>query len=246
MRFNFVFAILAVVAMSSVSTAQVIISTSFENDATGAQYVDTGDPSVDHDLINNAGEADVDSTNTVGDLSFDASYVNSRGGVGLTDGDFVGVTDFTGTVESFSDGTQGYQISDADGQFDLTFGTVDLSGFSTPVTVSIDYFLAETGYEADDVFRVGLDLDGTIVDLLNTAGSDINDLGIEGSFNTLTSTFSDVSEATLFVEFDSNSGAEAVFLDNVVFAEGVAVPEPSSTTVLGLIGLVGIARRRRR
>ena len=220
-----------------------IISTSFENDSPGDEYFDTGDASMDHDLVNNAGQADVDSTNTVGDLGFDASYVNTRDSDGLGDGDDVGVTDSAGSAGSFTDGSQGYQISDSDGQFNLTFDTVDLSAISTPVTVSIDYFLAETNYETNDLLRVGLDLDGTIVDLLNTTGLDIDDLGIEGNFNTLSTTITGVSEATLFVQFDSNAQTEELFLDNVVFA--TAVPEPSSIALLGLLGLAGAIRRRK-
>lgn len=242
MRKILVMALMLSLASIGVTSAD-IVSTSFENDSTGAQYVDTGNALVDHDLVNNIGQADVDSTNTVGDLGFDASYVNSRDGVGLTDGDFVGVTDFTGTVGSFTDGSQGYQISDVDGLYVLTFDTVDLTSITDPVTVSIDYFLASTGWESDDSLRIAVDVDGVITDLINTNGTDIDDLGIEGTFTNLSTTFAGASDATLFVEFDSNSVAEAVFLDNVVFA--TAVPEPSSIALLGLVGLAGVVRRRK-
>ena len=166
--------LILVLASTSIASAQVISFTSFENDSTGAQYTDTFVGAGDHDLVNNAGEADVDSTNTVGDLGFDASFIDSRSSNGLTDGDFVGVTNFTGTVGSFTDGTQGYQISDPDGLFVLTFDPVNLAGITTPVTASIDYFLGSSGYESDDFLRIGLDLDGTIVDLINTSGSAVS------------------------------------------------------------------------
>lgn len=97
----------------------IIATTSFENETVAAQYIDTGDASVDHDLINNSGQSPVDST-VITELGYDASYVNSRGSIGLTDGDFVGVTSFTGTVGSFTDGSQGYQMSDMDGRMVLS------------------------------------------------------------------------------------------------------------------------------
>ena len=62
------------------------------------------------------------------DLPYAASYI-STGGVGLTDGDYFGVTDYTGTVGAFTDGSQGYQMSDTDGITQLTF-----EGITAPYT----------------------------------------------------------------------------------------------------------------
>ena len=72
--------------ITGTATADLLWFTSFEdtNDL-GGKYYDTGDSAVDHWLSNNPGEAAVN-----GD-GFSAWY-GSTGGVGLTDGDYVGVT----------------------------------------------------------------------------------------------------------------------------------------------------------
>ncbi|HBY68280.1 MAG TPA: hypothetical protein DEG69_11300, partial [Flavobacteriaceae bacterium] len=150
---------------------------------------------VAHDLINNPDEPIVNYTSTGGELGFNARYEPyDTPGDGLTDGDFVGVTDIQPTNDNpYPDGDQGYQISDSDGNFILEFDQVDLTGVTDP-TVSIDYFIVESGYEGDgtvnesssDRLRIYVkDLtNGSELDILNTTGSDINDLGIEGSWIT--------------------------------------------------------------
>jgi hypothetical protein len=158
----------------------VIASSSFETqDITGlAQYVDTGDPAADHALLNNPGQYPVNFAAGPGDteIGHSAYYTNTRGDVGLTDGDYVGLTSYTGTVGSVTDGTQGYQIQDADGLMTVTMDAVDLSSLATPA-VSLDAFLQETGWEAEDRARIWVEVDGGAeIDLLNTAGSDIDDL----------------------------------------------------------------------
>ena len=73
----------------------VIAFTSFENEPVfGPLHIDTGNPSVDHDLVNNADQSLVDSTAGPPGLGFDAAYSDTpNGSTGLTDGDAVGVTD---------------------------------------------------------------------------------------------------------------------------------------------------------
>ena len=58
-------------------------------------------------------------------------YYESTGGVGLTDGDFFGVVDYTGTVGSFIDGNKGYEMSDVDGiaTLELDIVTADSVSF---------------------------------------------------------------------------------------------------------------------
>jgi len=224
--------------LAGTSSAGVIASTSFENAFVGDQYVDTGDASVDHDLVNNASQSVVDFTYDGSEMGFDAYYRNTRGSVGLTDGDWVGATDFTGTVGSFTDGVQGYQMSDADGTMGLAFDTVNYVGFWG---VSVDLYVQATGWEADDSIRLWLEVDGGMtIDLLNTVGSDVNDLDIEGDWMSLDFDLSSYTTATLYVELESNSGSEAIYLDNVVFA----VPAPGAIALLGFGGLVGARRRR--
>ncbi len=221
------------------SAGTVIASTSFENATVDGQYVDLGDASVDHDLVNNAGQSMVDFLNDGVEMGFDAYYRNTRNDVGLTDGDFVGATNFAGQVGAFTDGVQGYELSDADGTMGLSFDTVNFAG---SWGMSMDIFVNESGWEADDSIHIWVEVDGgTTVDLINTTGSDIDDLGIEAAWMTLNIDLSSYTTATLFVELESNSGSENLYLDNVVFS---AVPTPGAFALLGLGGLVGARRRR--
>ena len=219
----------------------VIAGTSFEEPAAvGGSYTDTGDAAVAHDLVNNAGEPLVDYVAAATELGFDAVYEPyDTPGSGLTDGDFVGVTDFTGGVGAYTDGTQGYQISDSDGNMITTFDLVDMGGF-TNNEVSLDLFINSTGYEGDgtvnesgsDRIRVYVvDMtDGTEYDLLDTTGSDINDLAIEGAWQNLSVSLPDDAQAELVFEVRTNSSSEAVYMDNVVFT-GEEVPPAVSFTL---------------
>jgi|TARA_R110002020_G_scaffold305613_3_gene521477 hypothetical protein len=221
--------LLAALFVGAVSFAQVA-GTSFEEPALFAgQYTDTGDPNTAHDLINNTDEPLVDYTSTGGELGFNASYAPyDTPDVGLTDGDFVGVTDFAPTgSDPYTDGDQGYQISDVDGNYTLTFDAVDLTGVSTPA-ISLDYFISETGYEGDgtlnesgsDRLRIYVrDLtNSTEIDILNTEGNDINDLSIEGSWITGTAALTSNTNVQLVIEARTNASAEAFFFDNIIFS----------------------------
>ncbi len=195
--------------------------TSFEEPINvGGSYTDTGDAAVDHALVNNSEEPDVNFTSTGGELGFTSYYFNTRDDVGLTDGDYVGVTNYTGTVTAYPDGSNGFELSDTDGKMTVTFDAVSLVGQTNP-NVSLQYFVQSTGYESDDLIRIWLTVDGgTEIDLLNTTGSDINDLGIEGSWLTLSSSLSGYTTATLKVEMDCNSGTEALYIDDIQFVAG--------------------------
>lgn len=229
-----------VAALAGAAHADVIASTSFENAFVGDQYVDTGDASVDHDLVNNAGQSVVDFMSDGVEMGFDAYYRNTRGDVGLTDGDFVGATNFTGTVGSFTDGVQGYQLQDADGLMGVQFDTVNAISFTN---LTLDVYVQETGWESEDSIRIFAVVDGGLeVDILNTIGSDVDDLAIEGSWLNLSLDLSAYTEATLVVELDSNSGSESLYLDNIVF--NGTIPTPGSVALLAMGGLVGARRRR--
>jgi len=209
----------------------IIASQSFELEPTGSQYSSAaadGRVVADGaivDIENNDGQSVVESTAASdGTLGFDATWQNTRNDVGLSDGDFVGVTNFTGTVGSYPDGSQGYQLSDADGQFILTFDSVDVSGFDN-VTLSLDYFVQETGWESDDAITIEVVTDAGTVTVLNTTGSDIDDLGIEGSFIPGSVALpADATTAQLVVTLDSNAATEALYIDNIVFAGDPVTP----------------------
>ena len=224
--------------ITGTATADLLWSTSFEdtNDL-GDKYYDYGDAAVDHWLTNNEGQAAVN-----GD-GFSAWY-GSTGGVGLTDGDYVGVTNYTGGgMGSYYDGSQGYQMSDTDGIFELHFDGYE--GNATSISIAI--YIADTGYEAADNFSIhwGADPDnGTLFELDGNGGdgngSDLEDAS--GTWMFLEFDISDLGSGHLHVRGESNSSTEAYFID-AVSIYGSAIPAPGA---IALLGLAGIASRRRR
>ncbi|PVW14174.1 T9SS type A sorting domain-containing protein [Marixanthomonas spongiae] len=232
---------LMVALFASVASFAQIAGTSFEEpEVFSGKYTDTDDPATAHDLVNNANEPLVDYTSIGGELGFDARYEPyDTPSDGLSDGDFVGVTDFTPSSEVlYTDGDKGYQISDADGNFILEFDTVDLTGVTDP-NLTIDYLFSinsdptNGNYEGDgtvnesgsDRLRIYVrDLtNGTEIDIIDTTGSDIDDLvpfdagtgeyqlaWQNGSATLLTDT-----EIQLVIEGRMNSSSEAFFFDNV-------------------------------
>ncbi|MBY6002837.1 ExeM/NucH family extracellular endonuclease [Salipiger bermudensis] len=227
------------------------LTQSFETEATGSQYAlaDASDGETafgeEAEVPNIPGLATVDSTAaSEGLLGFDLTWVNTRAAEGLSDGDFIGVQSFTGAVGAFSDGVQGYELSDADGLLRLSFDTLDLTAVGE-LTFSIDAFLQSTGYESDDLVKIYIQTDQGEVALLDSTGMDIDDLGIEGSWMTLSATVgAEVTSAQLIAEFDSNAASEALYLDNVVITsdpEAVVPPPVSEITLISEIQGAGDA-----
>ena len=216
---------------------------SFETEAAGTIYTDTGDAAADHDLVNTAGQAAVDSEVSGaalnGLLAFDATY-STTGGVGLTDGDFVGVTSLASQVGSYTDGVQGYAFSDTDGLMTLTFETLDLTT-TGEVYVGLDLFAIPTGYEASDLIQVGVTVDGVTTYLLDTTGQDIDDLALEGVWTTLTATIpASADSLSLFVTVNVDAAAEGAYIDNVIIstdpeAIGGSGPEEPTYTLISAI-----------
>ncbi len=221
---------LVMLFISAISIAQDE-STSFEEpEAIGGDYMDTGDPAVAHDLINNDGEPFVNFTSTGGEIGFTASYVPyDTPGVGLTDGDSVGVTTSTPPGDNpYPDGDKGYKISDVDGNFILEFDEVEF--IEWPGHIFLNYFIADEGFEGDgtinesgsDRIRIYVkDLTNSIeLDILNSTGSDINDLGIQGIWQWGEIELDSNAIYQLVIEVRCNSANEAFFFDNIHF-EGI-------------------------
>ena len=220
---------LSILFICNMSQAQLAYTSFEEAPVFSINYTDTGDAAVPHDLINNANEPFVDYTFVNQEMGFNARYEPySSPGDGLTDGDLVGVTDSPPTAAApFPEGSQGYEISDVDGNFILEFDPV----IATSPTISIDYYINETGYEGDgtsntsgsDRLRIYIkDLGNNMeYDLLNTTGNDINDLGIEGVWNTVSLSIENSPNINvqLIIAARTNSGSEAFFFDNIIFEQ---------------------------
>ncbi len=216
-------------------TADILYEQGFEDTSwLGGKYFDYSGETGDHWLTNNTGE----------------SWVNGPGfsawadGDGLADGDYIGVTDYTGGgLGSWYEGSQGYQISDTDGDFELHFDGYE--GYAD--TVSLAVFIADTGYEAADNFSIhwGADpVNGTLFDLDGNGGdgngSDLEDAS--GVWMFLEFDVSGLGAGHLHLSVANNSGSEIIFIDAVTITGGV-IPAPGA---LALLGLAGIASRRRR
>ena len=209
-------------ADDSSASGTLIAYTSFEEPGLGGKYTDTLGSTTSHALINNSGEAPVNFTVTGSELGF-SSYYTDTGDVGLTDGDYVGVTDYTPVSGgSFTDGSQGFEMQDTDGIMTTSLDTVNITGYTT-VTVSADLFVKADGWETSDAIRIWVEVDGGVeIDLIDTTGSDIDDLGIEGSWMTLTADLSGYTTATLHILLQSNAADETIWVDNIKFEGDVS------------------------
>lgn len=232
--------LIAALFIGAVSFAQVA-GTSFEEpEAISGKYTDTGNPAVAHALLDNAGEPFVNYQSVGGELGFSARYAPyDTPDVGLTDGDFVGVTSFTPSPSlEFTDGSNGYQMNDLDGNMIVEFDQVNLNGVSNP-TVSLDFLLSinenpvNGNYEGDgtinesssDRLRIYIkDLtNNTEIDLFNSTGQDLDDfVPMSGGeyqlqWQTATATLSPNTTVQLVLEGRTNASAENFWFDNIVF-----------------------------
>lgn len=238
--------------VGTVAFAQ-IAGTSFEEpDALSGKYTDTGDPNVAHDLINNAGQPFVNYTSVGTELGFDASYAPyDTPGVGLTDGDDVGVTDKSPSSSvNYTNGAKGYRMSDIDGNYILEFDQVDLTGISLP-GVSVDFLIsintnpANGNYEGDGtVNQSGSDrlriyvkdiINSTESDIFNSTGTDLDDLV---PFDTGTGEYQlewqnvvvpvPSSIVQLVIEGRNNAGGESFWFDNIMYVGAIGVTEQTT------------------
>lgn len=245
--------LLAALFVGAVSFSQVA-GTSFEEpEALPGKYTDTGNPNVAHALVNNATEPLVNYVSAGGELGFSASYVPyDTPDVGLTDGDFVGVTSFTPSpTVVYTDGDKGYQMNDLDGNMIVAFDQVNLTGVSNP-SVSLDFLLsintdnpANGNYEGDgtlnesgsDRLRIYIKdfTNNTEIDLFNSTGSDLDDFvplsGGEYQLQWQTATADLLPNTTvqLVLEGRTNASAENFWFDNIVFDGVVGVNDQASS-----------------
>lgn len=200
------------------SGTYVVAHTSFEDPFTisSVKYTDTGDESVDRYLWNNMNQPHVSHNQSSGSEMGFSLYYEANGGVGLTDGDYFGTVNYTGTVGNFTDGDNGYQMSDVDGITTLILDSVNAE------YVNFDMFLQDTGYETStpiDYLIILFNGTNSQVQIMNTTGYDI-DADFQSYLGNWTSVMTDISSAgagSLEVTFSSNAATESLFLDNIEF-----------------------------
>jgi len=211
----------------------LIAYTSFEEPFGGTGYTDLVTNDVDHDLVNNPGDASVDFVSTGGELGFNATFISTRvftAPNGLAD-EAIGVLNAPNLASSFTDGVKGYSFSDTDGIFRVTFDAVDLSGFTTQVFVSLDLYLNDTGYEittspvtgdpeADNLSIYAIVDGGEKVDMIDLIAegvtNEINDFN-KGEWQELTLDLTGFSTAQLVIDVDVSSNTEGASIDNIQF-----------------------------
>lgn len=220
----------SILSLPTFAKAQTVIaSQSFEfESASSERYIHT-----DHGALPDGGDdglgPDVNSSATgsidSGYWGFSAALNDTRSTPadgGLSErGERVGVTDFTGHVSSFTDGVQGYQFTDTDDLFSLTFDTVDASGFDD-ITFSIDYFMRDggsTGYESNDLFQIFIN-GVAVLDSTALPGPIENDFTIDSwvSFSYVIPSPTDVD---VELRWDSNADEEALYIDNLKITSSV-------------------------
>lgn len=207
--------------------------TSFEEPlGLSVNYVDTGDPNIAHQLMNNAGQPTVDFPFTAAELGFQSFFFPTRSdgsAVGLTDGDPFGVSNDPSF--SFPDGQQGFVMEDSDGLARVEFTSVNLNDVTDP-TLSFQYFLNGSSYEASngsvDSLRVYLRINqGTDPDIILLRGVADGSGTLPGlttdawtNFSTSAGVIPSGALVTLVLETDLDSGSEWIAFDDIVFSGG--------------------------
>ncbi|MCX2745765.1 DUF5689 domain-containing protein [Mangrovivirga sp. M17] len=187
----------------------ILAYNSFEEGTTGWKYFDTGDSSLDHDLVNNDGEPSIEMEGTGNEMAFDAYYYNTLNLTGLTEGEYSGVTSYTGTVGSYVDGSKGYQLSSVKGLVTLTFAEVALTGH-TNYAVSLSYFI-DNSLVTNEYLKISvITNDGTIV--LFDSTTDAYDLD---TWTEASASLDGKTSAQLVIEFQEASDSKTVYFDDI-------------------------------
>jgi len=214
--------------VSGCTSYSVTAYTSFEDPFTnGAKYYDTGNQSQSRYLWNNANEPHIAHNQTTGSEMGFSLFYRSTGGVGLTDGDFFGTANYTGTVGNYTDGAQGYQMGDVDGSATLILDSVAAD------SLALDIFIqggSSNSYEASDNLIVRFVGATSTVELVNVTGATggSNNGGFAtymGVWTSLSGDISSLGQGNLEIEFISNSQTESVYVDNVAFTSSSQLVE---------------------
>ena len=211
--------------VSGCTFQSIVAYTSFEDPFTnGAKYFDTGNGTSNYYLWNNANEPHVAHNQTNGSEIGFTTFYTSNGGVGLTDGDYFGTANYTGTVGNYTDGLQGYQMGDVDG-----IATLSLESVSAD-SLTFDMFVQDTGYEWSSQYGydwINVTFSGANgdVSILSTYGDDLdnNYSGLKGVWTSYSVNIGSAGLGSLEIDFSSNSQLESIYIDNVVFTSTVSM-----------------------
>ena len=212
--------------VSGCTYQSVVAYTSFEDPFTnGSKYYDYGSGNSDYYLWNNVDEPHVAHNQTNGTEMGFTLYYTSTGGVGLTDGDYFGTANYTGTVGNYTEGTQGYQMGDVDGTATLTLDAI------TADSMTFDVFVqggSSNSYEDSDNLIIRFVGISSTVELVNVTGAtgSTNHGGFAsymGVWTSFSSNIGSLGQGSLEIELTSNSQSESIYVDNVVFTSSVAM-----------------------
>lgn len=216
-----------------------------------------------HTLIALATTSSIASAATIFSSDFEADAVASPAPDTLADGWF-----FDNTVAGNADGVTGnneHRIFDGPAAGGGSFGsrgwisnvanayiTVDLGPLSANTIYTVDYFAgAETSRTGNNILYLAELLVGTDVNTATTVASDSgNDAGDGGGKNAdEMHSFSYTSLAAnpgdnIYLKLERDGGSAFIFYDDVV-VDATAVPEPSSTALLGLGSIALLMRRKK-
>ena len=145
------------------------------------------------------------------------SYSSSSSLPGLNDGDYAGVTDYTGDFGGANTGDNYYAMEDTDGTFTLTFDYV------TADSVSLAVIVESTGWETADYLYIAFVGETSTVVIYDSrvdiTSGDLDDSGMEDIWTTMTGDISGAGTGYLMLEMSSNSADEEFGFDTVVFTD---------------------------
>ena len=202
-----------------------------------SRYLDSENANEDHQLQNNpfdpvttCSDPRVEWTPTGDEIGFTAWYT-STGGEGLTDsnGDYFGVTEYTGYFDAYPDGQRGYQMCDTDGIVELRFDTVTNTD-SGYWDVALDLHAVESEWENADSIRVSVLVDDKLeLEIFDASGDEIE--SVAGEWIPLQFELTSFTTARLSIWMESSQDDECLFIDDIRFNK-ICEPLTSSSQPL--------------
>ncbi len=184
------------------------------------------------------------------ELGFETYLISGSGpSVGSESGDYIGVSSYYALSGSHS-----YEMEDVDDELQLVLETVDLTDWSdVTVSASIQVKLnSYSDYEDGDSISLFVITDVGTFYLCDLVGEDVLDGMVSDGYVTYDYSVAipdSATWATFVVDVVTNGSNEGVKVDDIYFdgtSTPSAVPVPGTLLLLstGLLGMVGITRRK--